>query len=469
MIGPGATQREIWERNKRRKQNQMSNWYHNKWFGAFIVISLVFLVLIPGGGYNFLINNFNSLSSASVVRSPVAPGVNAIAWCAATQTYLPINQPTNNACQNVAQTLSLTPVKYIGVGGPTPYGLKNFEATTGLACKIFQYTSTGWTPIETDQSTSAGVCTTTGSFYPGATVAAVICEDDTSNCLPADYTATQSVAQCLLPPPTAPASCPQPSWTPGANGIGNVPFWVPSGSTTIQYNYNLAVITLIGDDPNGLNSATGNTLYWTWQNGTRVSAADLCSVSGTAGCALPKASSLGRFQLQLSTLMTGTLPANPYSIGYSSFTPVDPTQQTGASARGPLNYVIQIEVKATVHSDMCIFQNGGLFANSNQFSSPTIIAKGGSATDTLYDYVVSDSAITKSTDPSGVPINAGTLAGTLQVDCNQVYSGSGDTVTITATQYAYFSLAWAKAYAGNSINPEASTTGPTAFALSILT
>ena len=143
----------------------------------------------------------------------------------------------------------------------------------------------------------------------------------------------------------------------------------------------------------------------------------------------------------------GTAPASPQGSGYMDITPIE--LQTGTLARGNLQLVFSVEIKATTNNDMCSITSPTLFG-----VSPVIKAKSNSATDIFYLYTIPDTVLTKITDTSGLPLNVGAVSSSLQLDCSAVYNGSGDVVTITPILYAYYSINYFNYYNGAQVNPE---------------
>jgi hypothetical protein len=252
--------------------------------------------------------------------------------------------------------------------------------------------------------------------------------------------------------------------------------WTPSGSTTIQYSYYMPILAIGGDQYQGVNAASKSLLAVTWQNGTQTTTTGGICWLGTqtagARCDQPSGSSLGRFSVATTIQPGGTFPTAPYAFGYSSFSQIDPSLQSGTSARGPLNFALVVEIKATTNNDMCLIPNGGttsFLTNAGSVSiTPTILARSGSATDVLYIYVLPDAAATRATDASGNPVPgfSGVINANFFLDCNQVYAGTGDVVAVAATQWQYFSTKYVQAYQGNSVNPEAIKVGGAADAAS---
>jgi len=428
------------------------NIYKKGWFQWLVVLSLIFIVLVPAGGYQFIASNISRLSTTYTTPPPPPAGANA--FCPATNTVAPISSPPPG-CFNQAQILQITPQELGGIGG-TPFPIGTFEKTTGVGCKIFVGAIGSATPTEFIQASSSGVCPTANTYLPGSQVWVQFCEDDSTGCVTGDYKNTQTVMYCPLPSIVGTGLC------NAGSGSGYVPFsTTPSASTAPTQYFYMPIVPLLGDDPVGMNSGTSEALVWTWQNNTQATvvsssafiSACYVSTGSTKACDLPTATSVGNFYTTLNTIPVGTLPAAPYSIGYASFTPVDPTLQSGTSARGALNYVLTLEVKATTNNDICTLQSSTGFTFAGPFS------RGGSSTDQMYYAVIPDSAITKSTDQSGNPIANGNILGQLQWNCNQVYNGSGDIVQICATQWAYFSTKWFATANYNTVNPEAVKVG----------
>jgi hypothetical protein len=217
------------------------------------------------------------------------------------------------------------------------------------------------------------------------------------------------------------------------------------------------ILPLLGDAYNGMNSGTSESTTWVWQNSTQSTASNTnsCRLNTAANCDLPIATSVGRFASNLIIQPVGTFPAAPYAFGSTSFTQLDPYYQTGATARGPLNYVLTIELKATTNNDMCLI-------TSSSLGAPVyLIARGGSSTDQIYVYIIPDSAVTRATDPAGNPLAgfSGSLTVNFTWDCSQIFNGTGDVLAVCVTQWAYFSTKYINSYAGNQVNPEAVKTG----------
>lgn len=438
-----------------------------------LAIGLV-LVVIVGSFFatsGFTKNPFTGGPLSGVSYANPTPALaGAGAYCPGTSTSYSVpfsNLPSN--CINVPETLQITPQAWDpGINGCAsgPQTGCTFKASANVVCKIFQLQPSGWVNTETDLGSSSGVCTSTQTYFPGSQIIVEFCERTSAVCdiSSSTYTTTSTVMYCPLPSTLPSGVC---GTGPGS---GYVPLWTPSGSTTIQYSYNMPVLASSGDQYQGMNAANKQSLAWTWQNGTQVTTtAAVCFVGRSADCASPTASSQGRFAATITVQPFGTFPAAPYAFGYASFSQTDPSYQQGTAARGPLNYVIVVEVKATTNNDMCTITNGGTVTFSGGQGAftvtPTIIARGGSATDSLYIYTIPDWAAIRATDGSGNPVTGytGLYTGNFGFDCSQVYSagptGGTDVVGIAATQWQYFSTKYVQAYVGNAINPEAVKVG----------
>lgn len=324
-----------------------------------------------------------------------------------------------------------------------------------------QITGGTWVVGPSVQASSTGVCAPTGwTPNTGTQVVVKVCIDASATCVGGDYTAQKTVAYCplassvpivtLIPGTSAPSQeCnPGPGW-------GTVPFVTVLPSTAPTFYPTEPIIMIAGQNPTGSNSgyntATPILLDERYQNGTDFTTANSCLVNtGTNACDLPKATSVGRFTMTWGLTMggAGTAPANPSGSGFADITPID--LQTGPFARGQLQLMLSVEVKATTNNDMCSITSPTLFG-----LTPTILAKSNSATDIFYIFLINPNTLAKIVDPSGLPLTVGAVTSNLQIDCNQVYNGSGDVVTITPIVYAYFSMPYFTFYKGASLNPEA--------------
>jgi hypothetical protein len=312
------------------------------------------------------------------------------------------------------------------------------------------------------QASSSGVCAP-ANWTPttGTQVVVQVCIDASATCTAADYTNQKTVMFCPLGSvaPSIPlisgTSAPSQECNPGP-AWGDVPYTTTLPSSAPTFYTQDPIIMIAGQNPTGSNSGynTANPVLLDerYQNGTDYTTANTCLVNtGGNACDLPKATSLGRFTMTwgLTEGGAGTAPANPAGSGFADTTPLN--LQGGTLARGQFQLVLSVEIKATTNNDMCTITTPTLFG-----IAPITIAKSNSATDVFYLYVVPPTVLTKITDPSGLPLNVGAVQSNLQLDCNPVYNGSGDVVTITPILYAYFSLTYFQYYHGAVLNPEAS-------------
>jgi len=371
-------------------------------------------------------------------------------------------------CNPAAQLISATIVDLYNTGKALTAGYSCVFLWNAGAPATFTATGPGvaisggtWVIGPGVQASSSGVCAPTGwTPTTGTQVVVKVCIDASATCTAADYTAQKTVAYCPLASyaPTitlvSGTSAPAQACNPGP-GWGSVPFVTVLPSTAPTYYPQIPIIMIAGQNPtgsnSGYNSATPILLDERYQNGTDFTSANSCFVNtGANACDLPKATSLGRFTMTWGLTMggAGTAPANPAGSGFMDITPVE--LQGGTLARGQLQMVLSVEIKATTNNDMCAITTPTLFG-----LSPTVIPKSNSATDLFYIYVIPPTLLTKITDPSGLPLNVGALLSTLQFDCNAVYNGSGDVVTITPIVYDYFSITYFRFYSGAVINPEA--------------
>ena len=310
-------------------------------------------------------------------------------------------------------------------------------------------------------SATAGECDPTGwAPNTGTQVVVKVCDDTAANCVAGGYSSQKTVAYCPLASqvpsvtPISGTSAPSQACNPGP-GWGSIPYVIIVPGSTPVLQVTVPIVMIAGQNPtgsnSGYNSATPVLLDERYQNGTDFTSASTCFVNtGSNACDLPKASSLGRFGMTW-TLSTGacsgcTAFANPGGAGYSTATPVD--LQTGTGPRGPLQLVLSIEVKATTNNDMCTITTPTLLG-----AAPVVQVK--TATDVFYLFVIPDLSVTKITDVSGNALNVGSAKLGIQLDCNPVYNGSGDVVTITPILYAYYSIAYTQSYHGTLVNPEA--------------
>lgn len=383
-----------------------------------------------------------------------------------------------NGCGVQGQLLSITVADLYNTG-------KSLSAS--YSCVFFYnvgspatFTATGpgvaisggtWAQGPGVQASSTGVCAPANfTPAPGTQVVVKVCIDASATCVAGDYTAQKTVAYCPLPSAAQTVtvipgtSAPSQGCSPGP-GWGSVPYSnLASASTAPTFYGTSNIIMIAGQNPtgsnSGYNSATPVLYDIRYQNGTDFTGASTCSLNvGNAGCSLPKASTTGRFTMSwgLTEGGAGTAPASPQGSGFMDITPIE--LQSGTLARGNLQLVFSIEIKATTNNDMCSITSPTLFG-----VTPLIKAKSNSATDIFYLYTISDTALTKVTDTSGLPLNVGAITSSIQMDCSAVYNGSGDVVTITPLLYAYYSTNYFSYYNGAQINPEAKALSQSAVA-----
>jgi len=381
---------------------------------------------------------------------PAGPGTTPPAGCRSVPTSISLTL-TDLYNPGKALTSSYSCVFYWNQGAPATF------APTGPGVSI---TGGTWVVGPSVQAVN-GVCNSPGSWEPvaGTQVVVKICLASATSCVAGGYSSQTTVAYCPLAASQAVSSGGNQTFPPQACdpglGWGSVPF-SNTFSTNAIFSAQAHIIMIAGQNPTGSNSgfnaANPVLLDERYQNGTDFTSASTCLVNtGSNACDLPKASSLGRFGMTW-TLSTGscsgcTAPANPQGSGYMDVTPVD--LQSGSYARGRLQLVLSVEIVATSHADMCAI------TSSTLPGSPTIVQKSGSTSDIFYLYVVPPTLLTKITDVSGNALNVGSLQSTFAFDCNQVYNGSGDVVTITPIIYAYYSTAYIQSYHGTVLNPEA--------------
>jgi hypothetical protein len=333
------------------------------------------------------------------------------------------------------------------------------DVSSGSALAASTYSIQPWTfnngiwtasPAPVKCGAAPTTCTL-AAVNPGTQMILQLCANQTPSCTSADYGQQKTMTACPFPSVSTPTN--QPCSLGLGPGAGFVP-WAPGNPSTAPTVQISMPVTLYAGTAQTSNTPVLNT--YTWLNGTSRTAADLCSVSGTAGCALPKATLLGRFPInfQFAQGQAGTNPASPASIGYQTF--IDPHFIGGSyvANRGLMQNVLSIEVKATTNNDMCTITSASFPGTL------TKLANSNSATDIFYIWTLPDSALTRITDTNGLPqtiagiLYTGTFTATVNFDCNAVYNGSGDVVTITPIVYSYYSLAYLQSYNGAATNPE---------------
>ncbi|HEX4920549.1 MAG TPA: hypothetical protein VFV92_07400 [Candidatus Bathyarchaeia archaeon] len=403
-----------------------------------------------------VVSGFTAYCAGSTVTPagvyPAGPGATAPAGCSPQASLISLTvQDLYNPGKALSNAYSC--VFYWNAGSPATF------TPTGPGVSISGGT---WVVGPSVQASSTGVCAPTGwTPNTGTQVVVKVCIDSSATCVAGDYTNQKTVVYCPIGSvvPVVPfisgTSAPSQECNPGP-GWGSVPYTTVLPSTAPTFYPTVPIIMIAGQNPTGSNSGynTANPLLLDerYQNGTDFTAANKCLVNtGANACDLPKATSLGRFTMTWGLTMggAGTAPANPSGQGFADTTPVE--LQGGTLARGQLQLVLSVEVKATANNDMCAITTPTLFG-----IAPVVISKSNSATDIFYLYVVPPTLVTKIYDPSGLPLNVGATQSNLQLDCNAVYNGSGDQVTITPIVYAYFSMSYFNYYHAAVLNPEAS-------------
>jgi hypothetical protein len=423
--------------------------YYNLSRGA--ALSATSTVGPTGNGFTAYCAGLSVPGSVAAGVYPAGPGTNPPNGCrsAATTPSIFISD-TYNVAKNLGSSYSC--VFYYNAG-PSPATF-SILATGGVGV-----TGGVWVAGPGVQATSSGICQPTSwAAYPGTQIVVKVCIDGSATCVPADYSSQKTDVYCPLPSPaqTIPPSqnFPVTPCDPGGLAWGSMPYSASSAVNPV-YTATIHIVMIAGQIPSGSNSGYNAVnpvlLDERYQNGTDYTSANTCQLSSTNTCDKPAATSLGKFAMSWG-LTTGacsscTAPANPAGSGYLSSTEVD--FLSGPAARGPLQLVFSVEIKATTNLDICTITSPTLFG-----VTPLIISR--SAADVFYLYVVNESSLTKITDVNGNTLNAGVIQAGVQIDCSAVYNGSGDVVTITPILYAYYSLQFFQHYNEQQINPEAS-------------
>ena len=435
--------------------------------GAAALLAIVLALAILGGLAYYNLSRGAALSSASTV-SPNGSGFTAycqpIAVPGAVPTGVyPAGTGTSppNGCRSAPTkpSIGLSDVNNPGKGLGASYSC-SFYYNAGQSPATFSVLATGGVNITggnwifgASAQSSGGVCQPLyWNAMPGTQIVVRVCNDITGPCLPGDYSSQKTDVYCPLPSPAFYANqtgC-------GGNGPawGSMPY-TSSVATNPVYSATIGLTMIAGQNPagsnSGYNAATPILLDERYQNGTDYTSANTCQLSSTNSCDKPTATSLGKFGMSW-TLTTGacsscTAPANPSGEGYLTSTAVD--LLSGPAARGPLQLVFSVEIKATTNLDLCTITSPTLFG-----VTPLFIPR--SAADVFYLYVLPDLSLTKITDLNGGTLNAGVIQAGVLLDCGAVYNGSGDVVTITPILYGYFSLQYFQHYNEQQLNPEAS-------------
>jgi hypothetical protein len=366
------------------------------------------------------------------------------AYCSASANVTSTASPPNG-CHNLPSTIVLNLLDlYTGKA----------QAAATFSCLFWTNSGNGWvvTGDVVKASVAPTTCTSNNNYPPGLQVGVSICQNQTPSCGPVDYGAQKTRIDCLLPAETATAVT---GGLCGQNGLGKgtMPLADNCQGNTCKITFNVMFPVFAG-------SAYGNNspdqIQISWQNGTLFTSSNTCFVlSGTKQCDLPIATSTGRLAVNVliqTGAAGGTAPAAPYSAGYGTFTPFDPSLQANAGAgnsRGLLTLALVIEMKATTGTDVCY--PGGIIGNA-----PVQVPNGSSGvtTDIFYVYPLSDGSLTRFVDTNGYVVQGGGFGASLAIDCSKVYNGSAsDVVTLTFNVYAYFSLSYFQGRFG-ALNPE---------------
>jgi len=447
--------------------------------GAIVIVVIVVLGLVVYGGTGGFTHPFSLSttqyggSSGNPAPAPTTTGFTA--YCpgspSTTAGVYPAGPGTTPpaGCNPTAQLISATITDLYNPGKPL---------SNSYSCVFFwnqgspaTFTATGpgvsitggtWIIGPSVQASSTGVCAPTGwTPNTGTQVVVKVCIDAGATCTGSDYTAQKTVAYCPIgsanPVVTfiSGTSAPNQACNPGP-GWGTVPYVTTLPSSAPTFYPTDPIIMIAGQNPTGSNSgyntATPILLDERYQNGTDYTSANNCGLSSTNTCDKPTATSVGRFTMTwgLTQGGAGTAPANPAGSGFMDITPLE--LQSGPFARGQLQEYLRVEIKATTGTDMCTITSPTIFG-----IAPVILANSNSATDIFYLYQIPPTLLTKIYDPSGLPISVGAVQSNLQLDCNPVYNGSTDVVTITPIVYDYFSLQYFQYYHGAATNPEAVT------------
>lgn len=397
-----------------------------------LVLGLLFLVMIPFGGYSFITRYISSGFGA-----PVYAPAGALAYCSVTGTSVSVTAPPPG-CASQLTTVTVTVSDF--------YAGKSLS---GWSCTYFSPTGQFY---ESMTNTGAnGNCVGTRQYQTGSPVIVQVCHSTTA-CGSGSY--AQQITTFFSPLPCAGgAGAPLGGLQCPGGSAGNVPFTPPTTSPPYALAVALPVVLLQGD---AYVANTPNKITISWPNGTTFAASNtgFCN-SGTAS--LGAKWNLG-FLLQVGT--SGTVPANPFGAGYNPFTPVN--LQSGPSARGSLQDVLQAEIKETSTTGTTLTPIGGPFVKTAQ--------KPASTSDVVY--TVPLNGLTLAQDPSGAPGylattpggNQGFLSFSQGFDCTAIKNGSAVTVTITCDWYNYYSQTYvgsATSGSGGSVNSEAVKTAAT--------
>lgn len=384
-----------------------------------------------------------SFPSGSGTPSPTLVG-GSTAYCSASANVTSTAKPPNG-CHNLPSTIVLNLLDlYTGKA----------QAASTFSCLFWTNSGNGWTVTSDVVKASAAptTCTSGNTYPPGLQVGVSICQNQTPSCGPVDYSAQKTRIDCLLPAETATATT---GGLCGQTGLGKgtMPLADNCQGSTCKITFNVLFPVFAGST---YANNSPDQIAISWQNGTRFTSSNTCFVkTGPNQCDLPTATSTGH--LSVTNLIStgtggGTAPAAPYSAGYGTFTPFDPSLQANAGAgnsRGSLTLALVIEMKATTGTDVCY--PGGFIGNA-----PVQVPNGstGVTTDVFYVYPLSDGSLTRFVDTNGNVVQQGAFGGSLAIDCSAVYNGGAtDVVTLTFNVYAYFSLSYFQGRFG-TLNPE---------------
>jgi len=432
-------------------------------------MAIVVIAIVVGAG--FYTGYIKLPAGSTVTTTTTTPGpITSSAYCQAAAGLVPL--PGNNQCYATQVKLQISLTNLLGNAlTASKYSIKYWQNVGTPATFTGNQISGGtWQQIDLQKAGAAPTSATTSNGWPtGLQVAVQVCENQTPACAAGDYTGARTDIVCPLPSlaPTASGSALQTPCAPGP-GNGVVPFSAPSQNPPVTINFNLPIPANFGSADDGFNTNSPNCIAGTLANSTQTPAAP-CSAAGTetvntkncttgspcigAGATSGTTGLTGRFTIAVN-LQTGganapAAPATPYSIGWFSYSPVDPALQTGVNARGQLVTALFLEIKATTGTDMCFTQStfGGV--------SPIVVPKSG--TDVIYVWPIADANTLVARDASGTVYSSGTLQGTLAIDCSAIYGGgSTDVNSLTFNEYQALSLTVLqnpRSY--GSLNPEA--------------
>ncbi len=397
-----------------------------------LILSLVYIVGIALGGFNFIGQQLSSVSRGGVISAPAG----ASAFCPTSQTVgLMTSPPAGCSGQRVLLSVHVVDA-FAGALAATTYSCKFWSPTGAFYEDVLSFGSNG-------------LCTTVNQFDPGTPVVVEVCKLTTS-CGSTAYAQQKTAVYYPLPCGNGLVLGGTPC--PGAS-FGTVSFGTPTTSPPQTVTVNMPIEKITGD---AYATNTPNTITISWPNGTTFSASNtgFCN-SGTKS--LGAAWNLG-FTVQVGT--SGTTPGNPFGAGYQPFNPVDINSvgPTAPSYRGVLTDVLQIEIKETSTTGTTLTPTTGPLTR--------LVAKPASVPDIIYTVPLNGLALAQSstgapgylaTTPGG---NQGIFSFTQGFDCTAVKNGSAVTVTITCDYFQYYSTTYVSNNYG-SANTEAIKTSAT--------